>query len=240
LIADGLWSQYLEVAIGPDAEIFTKAPVLSAVGWGAHIGVRADSAWNNPEPEVVLCCDGAGRIRGASLGNDVNLRDFEGRSALLLAKAKDNNASCAIGAFIRLFDANFTLDDIRTTTVKLDIEGADGFRLQGQSSMSFISRDPADLVAQTIGKQHQYPDGFALFLGTMFAPVQDRDAPGRGFTHKPGDRVRISAPGLGVLENLVTHCDAAPPWTLGISQLMSNLAERGLLGPAARGSRALQ
>ena len=240
LIADGLWSQYLEVAIGPDAEIFTKGPVLSAVGWGMHIGIRADSAWNNPEPEVVLVCDGAGRVRGATLGNDVNLRDFEGRSALLLAKAKDNNASCAIGPFVRLFDAAFTLDAVRTTVVNLDIEGADGFKLRGQNTMSFISRDPADLVSQAIGTNHQYPDGFALFLGTMFAPVQDREAPGRGFTHKRGDRVRISAPSLGVLDNLVAHCDEAPPWTFGIAQLMRNLAERGLLGSGARTTRVHQ
>jgi fumarylacetoacetate (FAA) hydrolase family protein len=238
LIADGLWSQYLEVAIGPDAEIFTKAPVLSAVGWGAHIGIRSDSIWNNPEPEVVLICDGTGRIRGAALGNDVNLRDFEGRSALLLAKAKDNNASCAIGPFVRLFDDSFGLATVRTAIVNLDIQGADGFRLQGHSSMSFISRDPADLVSQAIGKHHQYPDGFALFLGTMFAPVQDRDAPGRGFTHKVGDRVRISTPSLGVLENLVAHCSEAPPWTFGISHLMRNLAERGLLGSATRSTQA--
>jgi fumarylacetoacetate (FAA) hydrolase family protein len=229
LIGDGLWSQYLEVAIGPDAEIFTKAPVLSAVGWGAHVGVRAESAWNNPEPEVVLVCDGAGRIRGATLGNDVNLRDFEGRSALLLAKAKDNNASCAIGPFVRLFDSSFTLDTVRNAFLTLDIAGADGFSLRGESSMRFISRDPADLVAQAIGPHHQYPDGFVLFLGTMFAPVQDRDAPGRGFTHKPGDRVRIATPSLGALENLVVHCDQAPPWTFGVAQLMRNLAQRGLL-----------
>jgi len=231
LIADGLWSQYLEVAIGPDAEIFTKAPVLAAVGWGAQIGIRSDSAWNNPEPEVVLLCDGNGRARGAALGNDVNLRDFEGRSALLLSKAKDNNASCSIGPFVRLFDENFTLDDVRNAVVKLTIEGTDGFKLDGESSMRFISRDPADLVAQAIGKHHQYPDGFALFLGTMFAPTKDRDAPGRGFTHKPGDRVRISTPPLGVLDNLVTYCNEAPPWTFGVTQLMRNLAERGLLAP---------
>jgi fumarylacetoacetate (FAA) hydrolase family protein len=229
LIADGLWSQYLEVAIGPDAEIFTKAPVLAAVGWGAQIGVRSDSAWNNPEPEVVLVCDGAGRPRGAALGNDVNLRDIEGRSALLLGKAKDNNASCSIGPFVRLFDARFTLDDVRGATVQLEIEGADGFKLSGSSSMSLISRDPAELAGQAVGKHHQYPDGFALFLGTMFAPIQDRDAPGRGFTHKPLDRVRVKTPKLGVLENIVTHCDQAPPWTFGVSALMKNLAARGLL-----------
>ena len=231
LIADGLWSQYLEVAIGPDAEIFTKAPVLAAIGWGAHIGVRADSAWNNPEPEIVLLCDGAGRPRGAALGNDVNLRDFEGRSALLLGKAKDNNASCAIGPFVRLFDEHFTLDDVRSAVVQLEIEGADGFKLSGASSMSLISRDPAELAAQAIGKHHQYPDGFALFLGTMFAPIQDRDAPGRGFTHKPNDRVRVKTPTLGVLENVVTYCHEAPPWSFGVSALMTNLAARGLLQP---------
>jgi fumarylacetoacetate (FAA) hydrolase family protein len=229
LIADGLWSQYLEVAIGPDAEVFTKAPVLSSVGWGEWIGVRADSAWNNPEPEIVLACDRNGRIVGASLGNDVNLRDIEGRSALLLGKAKDNNCSCAIGPFIRLFDEHFTLDDVRNAVVRLQIEGEDGFRLEGSSSMAQISRDPEELVKQTIGRHHQYPDGFALFLGTMFAPVVDRGAPGLGFTHKRNDLVRVSTESLGTLENKVTFCDAAPAWTFGISDLMKNLAQRGLL-----------
>ena len=229
LISDGLWSQYLEVAIGPDAEIFTKCPTLSSVGWGDWIGVRSDSAWNNPEPEIVLAVDSAGRILGATLGNDVNLRDIEGRSALLLGKAKDNNASCAIGPFIRMFDGRYTLDDVRRCEVKLEIEGEEGFRLQGQSSMSQISRDPTELVGQTIGKHHCYPDGFALFLGTMFAPIVDRDAPGQGFTHKPGDVVRVSSEKLGVLENKVITCDQAPPWSLGIADLMRNLARRGLL-----------
>jgi fumarylacetoacetate (FAA) hydrolase family protein len=229
LIGDGLWSQYLEVAIGPDAEIFTKSPPLSSVGWGDWVGVRADSAWNNPEPEIVLACDAGGRILGASLGNDVNLRDIEGRSALLLGKAKDNNASCAIGPFIRMFDGNFTLDDVRKAFVRLEITGADGFRLEGSSSMDQISRDPQELVAQTIGKHHRYPDGFALFLGTMFAPIIDRDAPGLGFTHKVGDIVCVASERLGVLENKVTTCDQAPAWTLGIAELMTNLAVRGLL-----------
>jgi fumarylacetoacetate (FAA) hydrolase family protein len=233
LIADGLWSQYLEVAIGPDAEIFTKCPVLASVGWGDYVGVRADSAWNNPEPEIVLACDGAGRIRGAALGNDVNLRDIEGRSALLLGKAKDNNASCAIGPFIRLFDGAFTLDGVRETVVELEIEGADGFRLTGSSSMAQISRDPEDLIAQTCGRNHQYPDGFALFLGTMFAPTKDRGAPGAGFTHRTGDRVRVSCGPLGVLENEVAPCAEAPPWRFGLSALMRNLAARGLLDTAS-------
>jgi fumarylacetoacetate (FAA) hydrolase family protein len=233
LIADGLWSQYLEVAIGPDAEVFTKAPPLSSVGWGDWVGVRADSAWNNPEPEVVLACDCAGRILGAALGNDVNLRDLEGRSALLLGKAKDNNASCAIGPFIRLFDQRFTLDDVRKAVVRLEIVGEEGFRLEGSSSMSLISRDPAELVAQTLSKNHQYPDGFVLFLGTMFAPIEDRGAPGLGFTHKPGDIVRVSTERLGVLENKVTTCDKAPPWSFGLTKLMHNLAKRGLLGESS-------
>jgi len=229
LIADGLWSQYLEVAIGPDAEIFTKSPTLSSMGWGDWIGVRSDSAWNNPEPEIVLAVDSAGRILGASLGNDVNLRDIEGRSALLLGKAKDNNASCAIGPFIRMFDGAFTLDDIRQCTVRLEISGDEGFKLEGSSSMSQISRDPTELVGQTICKHHSYPDGFALFLGTMFAPIVDRGSPGAGFTHKTGDIVRVSTEKLGVLENKVTTCDQAPPWTMGIADLMRNLARRGLL-----------
>jgi fumarylacetoacetate (FAA) hydrolase family protein len=229
LIADGLWSQYLEVAIGPDAEIFTKAPTLSSMGWGDWIGVRSDSAWNNPEPEIVLAVDSAGRILGATLGNDVNLRDIEGRSALLLGKAKDNNASCAVGPFIRMFDGGYSLDDVRNAVVKLEIQGEEGFRLEGQSSMDQISRDPTELVGQTICKHHAYPDGFALFLGTMFAPIVDRGDPGQGFTHKSGDIVRVSSEKLGVLENKVTTCDRAPTWSHGIADLMRNLARRGLL-----------
>ena len=232
LIAEGLWSQYLEVAIGPYAEIFTKAPVLASVGWGAEVGVRADSAWNNPEPEVVVICDPAGRPVGASLGNDVNLRDIEGRSALLLGKAKDNNASASVGPFIRLFDDGFGMDDVRSATVRLEVEGTDGFVMTGESSMSLISRDPEELVRQTLSA-HQYPDGFALYLGTMFAPIDDRDAPGKGFTHKIGDRVRVSSEKLGVLENIVATCDQAPPWRFGVLELMRNLAGRGLLGAAA-------
>ncbi|TAJ71954.1 MAG: fumarylacetoacetate hydrolase [Phenylobacterium sp.] len=228
LIADGLWSQYLEVAIGPDAEIFTKAPVLSSVGHGAQVGIRSDSAWNNPEPEVVLVCDRAGRAVGATLGNDVNLRDFEGRSALLLGKAKDNNASCALGPFIRMFDAVFTVDDVRNARVDLVIQGADNYRLEGHSSMDQISRDPLELVRQALS-EHQYPDGFALFLGTLFAPTQDRDVAGQGFTHKVGDVVRVSSPRLGVLENEVTTSKAAAPWSFGVGDLMRNLAGRGLL-----------
>lgn len=232
LIAEGLWSQYLEVAIGPYAEIFTKAPVLASVGWGAEVGVRADSAWNNPEPEVVVICDPSGRPVGASLGNDVNLRDIEGRSALLLGKAKDNNASASVGPFIRLFDDGFSMDDVRAATVRLEVEGTDGFVMTGESSMSLISRDPEDLVRQTLSA-HQYPDGFALYLGTMFAPIDDRDAPGKGFTHKIGDRVRVSSEKLGVLENIVATCDQAPPWKFGVLELMRNLAGRGLLGVSA-------
>lgn len=229
LIDTGMWSQYLEVAIGPDAEIFTKAPVLSTVGHGAEIGIRSDSTWNNPEPEVVLVMNSRGQPVGATLGNDVNLRDFEGRSALLLGKAKDNNASCALGPFIRLFDQSFSMDDVRAAEVDLEITGADGYRLVGQSSMRQISRDPQELVAQALS-EHQYPDGFVLFLGTLFAPVQDRDEPGRGFTHKVGDVVRISTPKLGTLVNKVTTSKAAAPWAFGIRQLMENLSRRGLIG----------
>jgi fumarylacetoacetate (FAA) hydrolase family protein len=228
LIDDGMWSQYLEVAIGPDAEIFTKGPPLSTVGWGAEIGVRSDSGWNNPEPEVVLLVSPAGEPVGATLGNDVNLRDFEGRSALLLGKAKDNNASCSMGPFVRLFDDRFSMDDVRAAQITLRIEGEDGYVLDGTSSMDQISRDPADLVRQALS-QHQYPDGFTLFLGTLFAPVQDRDEPGRGFTHKVGDQVTIANPRLGRLVNRVTTCDRASPWTFGTVALMRNLAARGLL-----------
>ena len=228
LIEEGLWSQYLEVAIGPDAEIFTKTAPLASVGWGAEIGVRSDSSWNNPEPEVVLVVNSRGEIRGATLGNDVNLRDFEGRSALLLSKAKDNNASCAIGPFIRLISESFSLDDIRAAVVELEILGPDGFRLRGQSRMSEISRDPTELVRQALS-EHHYPDGFVLFLGTLFAPTEDRDEPGRGFTHKIGDEVRISSPKLGTLVNTVTTSRDAKPWTFGVRDLMRNLASRGLL-----------
>jgi len=229
LIEEGLWSQYLEVGIGPDAEVFTKCPPMAAVGFGAEVGVRADSTWNNPEPEIVLAVNAAGQCLGATLGNDVNLRDFEGRSALLLGKAKDNNASCAIGPFIRLFDETFTLDDVRACDVTLEIEGDDGFALSGVSSVGRISRDLLDLVGQTVGAHHQYPDGLVLFIGTMFAPTHDRDAPGQGFTHKVGDVVRIASPRLGTLVNTVNHCGRIAPWTFGVSALMRNLTARSLL-----------
>ncbi len=229
LIEEGMWSQYLEVGIGPDAEVFTKSPVLSSVGWGADVGLHPISTWNNPEPEIVLAVNSRGEIKGATLGNDVNLRDVEGRSALLLGKAKDNNASCSIGPFIRLFDQSFTLDDVRKAELDLKVTGEDGFVLHGKSSMSKISRDPADLVKQTCGAHHQYPDGFMLFLGTLFAPTQDRDAKNQGFTHKVGDIVEISSAGLGTLANTVRLSTECPPWTFGISALMGNLAKRGLL-----------
>ncbi len=229
LIQKGMWSQYLEVGIGPDAEIFTKAPPMAAVGHLAEIGVRPDSHWNNPEPEVVIVASSLGTIVGAMLGNDVNLRDFEGRSALLLGKAKDNNASAAVGPFLRLFDAHFSLDDVRRAEIGLAVEGEDGYRLSGGSAMSRISRDPADLMAATIGPHHRYPDGVALYLGTMFAPVEDRDVKGQGFTHKTGDIVTVSSPKLGRLSNRVVATDAAEPWTFGTAALMRNLARRGLL-----------
>ncbi|MEP9402276.1 fumarylacetoacetate hydrolase family protein [Sphingomonas sp. VNH70] len=228
LIEAGMWSQYLEVAIGPDAEVFTKAPVLSTVGWGAEVGIRSDSSWNNPEPEIVIVATSTGKAVGATLGNDVNLRDFEGRSALLLGKAKDNNASTGIGPFIRLFDDHFTMDTVRGAVVDLRIDGPEGYVLTGTSTMREISRDPEDLVRQALS-EHQYPDGFVLFLGTLFAPVQDRDEPGRGFTHKPGDVVRIATPSLGELVNTVTTSRAADPWAFGIRDLMRNLARRGLI-----------
>jgi len=229
LIRRNLWSQYLEVGIGPDAEVFNKSQPLSAVGVGAEIGIRADSSWNNPEPEVVLAINRAGAVVGAALGNDVNLRDFEGRSALLLGKAKDNNASCAIGPFIRLFDERYGIDDLRKTRIHVQVLGPEGYQLSGESHLTNISRDPLDLASQAVNRTHQYPDGVMLFLGTQFAPTQHRGEKGKGVTHKLGDIVSIRADALGMLVNRVSHCDKAAPWTFGVNDLMRNLAARGLL-----------
>lgn len=227
--AEGLWSQYLEVGIGPDAEVFTKCQPMAAVGHGAAVGLHPVSRWNNPEPEVVVAVDSKGRIKGATLGNDVNLRDVEGRSALLLGKAKDNNASAAIGPVLRLFDDSYTMDDVEAAELTLTVTGEDGFHMTGHSSMSKISRRPADIAAQAMGRHHQYPDGMFLYLGTLFAPTQDRDAPGHGFTHHLGDSVAISEHNLGTLQNTVRRATEAPEWTWGTAALMRNLAQRGLL-----------
>ena len=229
LISRNVWSQYLEVGIGPYAEIFSKAQPMSAVGCGAEVGIHPESTWNNPEPEVVLVVNSQGAIVGATLGNDVNLRDFEGRSALLLGRAKDNNASTALGPFVRLLDDDFTLDHVRQLELQMKVEGEDGFHLSDGSSMTMISRDPADLVKQTISRNHQYPDGLVLFTGTLFAPTYDRDTQGMGFSHKIGDIVTISTPSLGALVNRVNLTTEADPWTFGTGSLMRNLAQRGLL-----------
>lgn len=229
LIAEGAWSQYLEVGIGPYAEIFTKAPIMSAVGFGSEIGIHPESVWNNPEPEVVLVLNSKSQIMGVTLGNDVNLRDFEGRSALLLGKAKDNNASCSIGPLIRLLDDDFTIDNIRSLEVALSIKGNDGFELKDGSSMREISRDILELVQHAAGDNHQYPDGFVLFTGTLFSPTKDRGAVGMGFTHKIGDVVCISSPEIGTLTNVVNTSAAAPPWEFGVTALYKNLAARALL-----------
>lgn len=229
LKAEGLWSQYLEVGIGPDAEVFTKSQPMSAVGWGAEVGINPISNWNNPEPEIVLAVDSTGTARGATLGNDVNLRDVEGRSALLLGKAKDNNASCAIGPFIRLFDETFTMNNVENLSVTMTVTGDDGFTMSGTSNMSEISRSPSELIGHTFGPNHQYPDGFMLFTGTMFAPTKDRGETGSGFTHKEGDIVEISTPMLGTLRNRVTFSNKANPWEFGALALMLNLGKRGIL-----------
>jgi fumarylacetoacetate (FAA) hydrolase family protein len=229
LIRQGAWSQYLEVGIGPDAEIFTKSQPMSAVGLGAEVGIHPKSEWNNPEPEIVLAVNSKGRTVGAALGNDVNLRDFEGRSALLLGKAKDNNASCAIGPFVRLFDEHYGIDDIRRCDIAMRVDGPEGFEMTGASSMAMISRDPLDLVTHAIGANHQYPDGLMLFLGTMFAPTKDRLGPGKGFTHVVGDIVTVKTPTLGALVNRVNRSDQVAPWTFGAGALMQNLARRRLL-----------
>jgi len=229
LIARGAWSQYLEVGIGPDAEIFTKCQPMASVGFGADVGLHPISTWNNPEPEIAVIASSAGRIVGAALGNDVNLRDVEGRSALLLGKAKDNNASAALGPFIRLFDASFSIDDVKKARVHLKVEGEDGFALEGASSMAEISRSPEELVAAAMGPHHQYPDGIALYLGTMFVPSKDRGEQGKGFTHKTGDIVTISTEKLGSLVNRVRLSPDCPHWTYGASHLMRDLARAQLI-----------
>jgi fumarylacetoacetate (FAA) hydrolase family protein len=111
----------------------------------------------------------------------------------------------------------------------MTVNGVDGFGLTASCSMKEISRDPADLVAQTLGDHHQYPDGMMLYLGSMFAPVQDRGKAGSGFTHVIGDEVAIHAPELGTLKNHVHLSTECPKWTFGATSLMRNLAARTLI-----------
>ena len=226
LVQQGLWSPYLEVGIGPYAEVFTKGPVLSSVGFGAEVGIPTFSEWNNPEPELVLVVSRTGTVVGATLGNDVNLRDIEGRSALLLGKAKDNNAQCALGPFIRVFDTAVTLDTLAEETIHLEVVGDDGFVMTGTNSVSHISRPLRQLVDQTVGLHHQYPDGLVLFTGTLFAPTQDRDTPGSGFTHKPSDRVSIWSTHLGLLSNTTGVTEELPPWEFGINAFLDYALRR--------------
>jgi fumarylacetoacetate (FAA) hydrolase family protein len=229
LISRGVWSQYLEVGIGPDAEIFTKCQPMASVGYGADVGILPISEWNNPEPELVMVVTSKGKIIGATLGNDVNLRDVEGRSALLLGKAKDNNASASLGPFVRLFDGEFTIETVKQADIALSVTGEDGFELTGVSNLSQISRSPESLVEASIGRHHQYPDGLVLYTGTMFAPVKDRGGVGKGFTHKMGDKVSISTPSLGTLTNTVRLSTECPEWTYGASHLMRDLAKADML-----------
>lgn len=233
-LAQGMWSQYLEVGLGPDPEVFTKAPVLASVGYGAQIGIPGFSTWNNPEPELVLLVDSRGRARGCTLGNDVNLRDVEGRSALLLGMAKDNTASSALGPFVRLFDGSFTLDTVREERITLSVQGTDGYLLEGENNVARLSRSFERLIQAAHGAHHQYPDGFALFTGTLFAPTQDRDAPGEGFTHKMGDCVRISSEHLGALQNEVAPTETVPRWEFGLRSLLGYLQDAGASGAAGR------
>lgn len=228
LVEKGWWSQYLEVGIGPDAEIFTKCAPMAAVGIGSKVGVHPNSQWSNPEPEAVMVVNSRGAIQGATLGNDVNLRDVEGRSALLLGRAKDNNASAALGPMIRLFDEDFTLEDVRQAEITVTISGKDGFTLEERGAVGSISRDPTDIVGQMIGAHHQYPDGAVLYLGTPFSPSKDRGAAGMGFTHKEGDVVRVASPRLGALVNEVDRTDECPPWVFGSGALFASLVRRGL------------
>jgi len=220
LIAQGIWSAYLEVGIGPDVEVFTKSQPMSAIPCGSQLGVLETSQWNNPEPEVAFLVSPQGSFLGAALANDVNLRDYEGRSSLLLGKAKDQNGSCPIGPMFRLFDDSYSLDDAANTEVNLSIVGEDGFCSTGENRMSEISRSVDSIIKQVCNGSHQYPDGIAIMLGTMFAPTEDRGEEGMGFTHKVGDRVEISSPKLGKLVNWVNYCHEIPEWSYGIADFV--------------------
>jgi len=230
LMEDGLWNDTLEVGFGPDVELFTKAQPLSAVGTGAEIAVLPTSKQTFAEPEVVLMLNADGKICGATLGCDMTARDVEARSLLLLGRAKDQNATCAVGPFIRLFDQTFSLPNVQGMNLTYAFEGADDAVFTDTGSMDQIGRGLITLARQVVNEHHGYPDGVALFTGCMFKAPSSRGASDTPFTHQVGDVVIIKASPLGTLINRVNTTDKVRPWSFGMSDLMANLANRQLLG----------